>query len=130
MRACGRRRAAGVWLATCVAVVLACHAVAAPAVVSVHLEIRDELTVSGLAVSIRRDVAPGTDALKFIESVVAVEYRGYPGAGVFVTSLCGVAAPDGMFWELMIDGERATRGIADLDIEANMHIRWELVPIR
>ncbi|MCY3810992.1 MAG: DUF4430 domain-containing protein [Gammaproteobacteria bacterium] len=103
---------------------------AAPAVVSVHLEIRDELTVSGLAVSIRRDVAPGTDALAFIESVVAVEYRSYPGAGVFVTSLCGVAAPDGMFWELVIDGERATRGIADLDIEANMHIRWELVPIR
>ena len=130
MRACGRRRATGAWLATCVAVVLACHAVAAPAVVSVHLEIRDELTASGLAVSIHRDVAPGTDALKLIESVVAVEYRRFPGAGVFVTSLCGVAAPDGTFWELVIDGERATRGIADLDIEADMHIRWELVPIR
>ena len=73
---------------------------------------------------------PRTDALAFIESVVAVEHRSYPGAGVFVTSLCGVAAPDGMFWELTIDGERATRGIADLDIEADMHIRWELVPIR
>ena len=126
----GRRASAGAWLATCVAVLLAWHAAAAPAPVSVHLEIHDELTASGLAVSIRRDVAPGTDALKFIESVVAVDYRSYPGAGVFVTGLCGVAAPDGMFWELMVDGERATRGIADLDIEADMHIRWELVPIR
>lgn len=130
MRLRAPRAAAGAWLATCVAVLLACHAAAAPAPVSVHLEIRDELTASGLAVSVHRDVAPGTDALAFIESVVAVEYRSYPGAGVFVTSLCGVAAPDGMFWELTIDGERATRGIADLDIEAGMHIRWELVPIR
>lgn len=130
MRVRGPRAAAGAWLAICVAVVLACYVVAAPAPVSVHLEIRDELTASRLAVSIRRDVMPGTDALKFIEGVVAVDYRSYPGAGVFVTSLCGVAAPDGMFWELMIDGERAMRGIADLDIEADMHIRWELVRIR
>lgn len=129
MRMGGRRRAAGAWLATCFVVVLACHTVAAPATVAVHLEIRDELTASGLVVSIHRDVMPGTDALVFIESVVAVEYRSFPGAGVFVTSLCGVAAPDGMFWELMIDGERATRGIAEFDIEADMHIRWELVPI-
>ena len=130
MPARGRRSATGAWLATCLVLVLVSHATPAPAPVSVHLEIRDELTASGLAVSIHRDVAPGTDALKLIESVVAVEYRRFPGAGVFVTSLCGVAAPDGMFWELTIDGERATRGIADLDIEANMHIRWELVPIR
>ena len=130
MRLRGRRAAAGAWLATCAAVLLACHAAAAPEPVSVHLEIRDELTASGLAVSVHRDITPGTDALKFIESVVAVQYRSYPGAGVFVTSLCGVAAPDGMFWELTINGERAKRGIAGLDIKADMHIRWELVPIR
>ena len=130
MPACGRRSATRAWLAPCVVLVLAYHAAAAPATVAVHLEIRDELTASGLSVSIRRDVTPGTDALLFIESVVAVEYRNYPGAGVFVTSLCGVAAPDGMFWELTIGGERARRGIADLDIEADMHIRWELVAIR
>lgn len=130
MPARGRRSATGAWLATCVVLVLAYHAAAAPVAASVHLEIRDELTLSGLAVSIHRDVTPGTDALAFIESVVAVEYRSYPGAGVFVTSLCGVAAPDGMFWELTIDGERAIRGIADLDIDADMHIRWELAAIR
>ena len=129
MRVRERRAGAGAWLAVCL-VVFACHAAAAPAIVSVHLEIRDEFTASGLAVSLHRDVTPGTDALQFIESVVAVEYRSYPGAGVFVTSLCGVTAPDGMFWELMVDGERATRGIADLDIDADMHIRWELVAIR
>lgn len=125
-----RDTANGAWLVTCLAVVLASHAAAGPALISVHLEIHDELTSSALAVSIHRDVAPGTDALAFIESVVAVEYRSYPGAGVFVTGLCGVAAPEGMFWRLLINGERATRGIADLDIEADTHIRWELVPAR
>ena len=125
-----RSAAARRWMAACIAVAWAWLAAAGPATVSVHLEIRDGVTASGLAVTIRRDVAAGTDALALIESVVAVEYRRYPGAGVFVTSLCGVAAPDGAFWELTVDGERATRGIADLDIGADMHIRWELVPIR
>ena len=103
---------------------------AAPARVAVHLEIRDELTGSGLAVSIHRDIAPGTDALAHMESVVTVEYRRYPGVGVFVTALCGVAAPDGMFWALSVDGARSDRGIADLDIEADAHIRWDLVRLR
>ena len=125
-----RDTANGAWLVAFVALVVAAHAAAEPAPVSVHLEIRDESTSSALAVSIHRDVAPGTDALAFIESVVAVEYRSYPGAGVFVTSLCGVAAPEGMFWRLSINGERAKRGIADLDIEADTHIRWELVATR
>lgn len=123
-----RDTANGAWLVICLALVLASHAAAGPAPVSVHLEIRDKFTSSALALSIHRDVPPGTDALAFIESLVAVEYRTYPGAGVFVTSICGVAAPEGTFWRLLINGERATRGIADLDIEADTHIRWDLVP--
>lgn len=130
MRLLGSHRAPGTLLAAWLALGLATHAAAAPALVSVHLEIRDEQAASGLAVSIRRNIAPGTDALAFVESVVTVEFRRFPGAGVFVTSLCGVAAPEGMFWALSVDGERATRGIADLAIEADTHIRWELVPIR
>ena len=123
----GRAGAAFVaWLG----VALACYAAAAPAPVSVRLEVRDEITHSGLAVSVHRHVQPGTDALAFIESVVLVEYRRYPGVGVFVTSLCGVAAPDGMFWALFVNGERATRGIADLRIEDDTHIRWELARLR
>ena len=128
MRAPGRngRASFAVWLG----VALACYAAAAPALVSVHLEVHDELTASGLAVSIHRDIPHGTDALAFVESIVAVDYRRYPGVGVFITSLCGVAAPDGMFWALSVNGERATRGIADLRLEADTHIRWDLVPLR
>ena len=125
-----RDRSPGASFAAWLALALALHAWAAPGLVSVHLEVRDELTTSGLALSVHRDIAPGTDALEFIESVVAVESRRYPGAGVFVTSLCGVAAPDGTFWELSVDGERSVRGIADLDIDADTHIRWALVPVR
>ena len=103
---------------------------AAPARVAVHLEIQDALTGSGLAVSVHREVAPGTNALTHLESVVTVEYRRYTGVGVLVTALCGVAAPDGMFWALSVDGARSERGIADLDIEADTHIRWDLVRLR
>ena len=85
-----RDTANGAWFVALLALVLASHAAAGPAPVSVHLEIRDELTSSALAVSIHRDVAPGTDALAFIESVVAVEYRSYPGAS---SSLASAASP-------------------------------------
>ena len=97
--------------------------------VAVHLEIRDELTGSDLDVSIRRQVATGTDALDFMDAVVEVEYRRYPGVGVFVTSLCGIAAPKGAFWALSIDGERAEKGISEVDIERPVRIRWDLVEL-
>ena len=94
--------------------------------VAVHLEIRDELTGSDLDVSIRRQVAAGTEADDFMDEVVEVEYRRYPGVGVFVTGLCGVAAPKGTFWALSIDGKRAEKGISELRIERPVRIRWEL----
>ena len=97
--------------------------------VAVHLEIRDELTGSDLDVSIHRQVATGTDAVDFMDEVVELEYRRYPGVGVFVTSLCGIAAPKGAFWALSINGERATKGISELSIERPVRIRWDLVKV-
>ena len=94
--------------------------------VAVHLEIRDDVTASGLAASIRREASHGSTALAFMESVVAVEYKRYPGMGVFVTGLCGVAAPDGTFWALSVNGQRATRGIAEVVLDGDTHIRWDL----
>ena len=111
-----------VWLAFA----LAALADEAPRV-AVHLEIRDELTGSDLDVSIRRQAATGTDAVDFMDEVVEVEYRRYPGVGVFVTSLCGIAAPKDAFWALSIDGERAEKGISELSIERPVRIRWDLV---
>ena len=111
------------WLA-CALSVLAAEATAH---LAVHLDIRDELTDSGLAVSIQRNAPAGTSALAFMEDIVAMEYRRYPGAGVFVTSLCGVAAPDGTFWALTVNNVRAKKGISDLTIEEPVHIRWDLV---
>ena len=121
---CGRGAFVLAWFA------LATASNAASALVAVHLEVRDEATSSGLTVSITKDVEPGTNALAFLESVISLEYRRYPGMGVFVTSVCGVAAPDGMFWALSVNGERATRGIADVTIDADMHLAWHLVAIR
>lgn len=99
---------------------------AAESAVAVHLEIRDDVTASGLVVSIRREAAQGSTALAFMESVVAIEYKRYPGMGVFVTGLCGVVAPDGTFWALSVNGERATRGIAEVVLDADTHVRWDL----
>ena len=115
-------------LATWLVLVLAASADDAPRH-AVHLEIRDELTGSGLAATVLRDVNAGTSALEFMESVVAVEYRRYPGVGVFVTSLCGVPAPKGTFWALSIDGEVATEGISGFTIDRAVHIRWDLVKV-
>lgn len=121
-----RRRVWTLVHATWLAFALSAFADEAPRV-AVHLEIRDELTGSDLDVSIRRQVATGTDAVDFMDEVVEVEYRRYPGVGVFVTSLCGIAAPKGAFWALSIDGERATKGISELSIERPARIRWDLV---
>ena len=95
--------------------------------VAVHLEIRDELTGSDLEVSIRRKASVGTKGIDFMGEVVDVESRRYPGVGVFVRSLCGVEAPNGAFWALSIDGERAKKGISELRIERPVHIGWDLV---
>ena len=91
------------------------------------MEVRDGLTGSDLAASVRREVEAGTAALEFMEDVVAFEYRRYPGVGVFVTGLCGVTAPRGTFWALSVNGRRAEKGISDLRIEEPVRIRWDLV---
>ena len=115
-------------LAAWLVLALAASAEDAPQV-AVQLEIRDALTGTDLDVSIRRKVAVGTDAVSFIDDAVDMEYRRYPGVGVFVTSLCGVAAPKGAFWALSINGERATKGISELTIKEPVRIRWDLVEL-
>ena len=112
--------------------VLACAAALAAETtrqVAVQVEIRDELTGSDLEVSIRRNVAAGTEAIDLLDEIVDLEVRRYPGVGVFVTSLCGVTAPKGTFWALSVNGERATIGISDLTIDESVHIRWALVKL-
>ena len=112
--------------ATCLLLALATFAEEASQVV-VHLEIRDELTGSDLEVSIRRKASVGTQGIDFMDEVVDVESRRYPGVGVFVTSLCGVEAPKGAFWALSINGEPAKKGISALSIERPVRIGWDLV---
>lgn len=97
--------------------------------VAVHLVIRDALTGSDLEVSIRRKASVGTPAVDFMDEVVEMESRRYPGMGVFVTSLCGITAPKGAFWALSINSERAAKGISDLTISEPIRIRWDLVEL-
>lgn len=112
----------------CVWLLLALSAAAEEArQVAVSLEIRDELTGSDLKVSISRKTSVGTKGIDFMGEVVDMEFRRYPGVGVFVTSLCGVEAPKGAFWALSINGERAKKAISELSIERPVRIGWDLV---
>ncbi len=124
----GRRRVWTLVHATCLLLALSAFAEEALQV-AVHLEIRDELTGSDLEVSIRRNASVGTKGIDFMDEVVDMESRRYPGVGVFVTSLCGVEAPKGAFWALSIDSVRATKGISDLTINEPIRIRWDLVEV-
>ena len=121
-----RRLGWALLLAACLLPTLSASAEETPQV-AVHLEIRDGLTGSDLEVSIRRKATVGTRGIDFMDDVVDMESRSYPGMGVFVTSLCGVEAPKGAFWALSIDGERAAKGISDLAIDEPVRIRWDLV---
>ena len=122
----GRRRVWTLVHATCLLLALSAFAEEAQQV-AVHLEIRDELTGSDLEVSIRRNASVGTKGIDFMDEVVDMESRRYPGVGVFVTSLCGVEAPKGAFWALSINGESAEKGISELSIERPIRIRWDLL---
>jgi len=121
-----RRRVWPLVHATCLLLALSAFAEEAKQV-AVHLEIRDELTGSDLKVSVHRKASVGTKGIDFMDEVVDMEFRRYPGVGVFVTSLCGVEAPKGTFWALSIDGERAKKGISELRIERPVRIGWDLV---
>ena len=114
--------------ATCVLLALSAFGEEAPKV-AVHLEIRDELTGSDLEVSIHRKATVGTKGIDFMNEVVDMESRRYPGVGVFVTNLCGVEAPKGAFWALSVNGERANKGISDITITEPIRIRWDLAEL-
>ncbi len=73
------------------------------------------------------NVDVGMDGLTVMRRVVSTDVDSYPGAGAFVKSIAGVAAPRDAFWALSIDGERSSVGISEIVVDRQMSIEWNLV---
>jgi hypothetical protein len=55
---------------------------------------------NGLALEAKKMVPVGSNAFDVLRDIVTVKYKTFPQLGPMVTSLCGVDAPDGVFWAL------------------------------
>ncbi len=71
-----------------------------------------------------RSVPQGSNALQILQDTVAVKYKTYPDLGAFVTSLCGVEAPEGMVWTFTVDDKWSAVGIGSLTLERDAVIEW------
>lgn len=63
--------------------------------------------------------ATATDAIN-------VQWKTYPGLGVFVTAINGIAGSDSAYWELSLNGKSAGVGAQDLPVAAGDVIGWTL----
>jgi hypothetical protein len=66
----------------------------------------------------------GTNAFEALKANVAVDYDTF-AAGAFVKGIAGVAAPEGYYLALYVDGEYAQKGISDYTIEKDTAIEWK-----
>jgi uncharacterized protein DUF4430 len=79
---------------------------------------------SGLMLEAKKSVPQGSNAFQILQDTVAIKYKTYPDLGVFVTSICGIDAPQGMVWTFTIDSKWSTVGIGSLTLERDVVIEW------
>ncbi len=66
----------------------------------------------------------GSNAFNAIKENVDIEFDEFD-FGVMVNSIAGTPAPEGHYLGLYINGEYASKGIADYTVEENMLIEWK-----
>lgn len=81
---------------------------------------------SGLALTAKRAVPPGSNALKVLQDTIMVKYKTHPELGAFVTSLCGIDAPEGKVWTFTVDGNWSNLGIGKVTVERDTVIEWAM----
>ena len=64
-------------------------------------------------------------AYELTESSTVIETQQFD-FGSFITSINGVAAPEGSFWSLYLNGEQAQVGANDLYLKKGDSITWKL----
>ena len=91
---------------------------------SVVLTLKVSDSPSGLALTATKAVPLGSNALQVLQDTIMVKYKTYPELGAFVTSLCGIDAPEGKVWTFMVDDKWSNQGIGKVTLERDTVIEW------
>ncbi|MEM9063865.1 MAG: DUF4430 domain-containing protein [Planctomycetota bacterium] len=95
--------------------------------VELTLTVRDEATGSELRVESVRRFDRGTEAFEAMKQLVPLKSRDFGGdLGVLVTEICGVKAPRGAFWQLLVNGNVSQRGISSYTLDADTTLAWRM----
>ncbi len=93
---------------------------------SVLLTLKISDSPSGLALTATKAVPLGSNALQVLQDTIMVKYKTYPELGAFVTSLCGIAAPEGKVWTFTVDDKWSNQGIGKVTLERDTVIEWAM----
>jgi hypothetical protein len=93
---------------------------------SVLLTLKISDSPSGLAVTATKAVPLGSNALQVLQDTIMVKYKTYPEVGAFVTSLCGIDAPEGKVWTFTVDDKWSNLGIGKVMLERDTVIEWAM----
>ena len=93
---------------------------------SVVLTLRISDSPSGLALTATKAVPLGSNALEVLQDTIMVKYKTYPELGAFVTSLCGIDAPEGKVWTFTVDDKWSSVGIGKVTLERDTVIEWAM----
>ena len=106
----------------------ACKKPAEPRPLSVSVAVQ-----SGAAEQFRREGykfqgATVIDLMKSLQKSgqLAYEAEEHAGQGAFITSIGGVAHGGGAFWQMCINGQRADRGVSQLEMQNGDSLLWIL----
>ena len=93
---------------------------------SVVLTLKISDSPSGLALTATKAVPLGSNALQVLQDTIMVKSKTYPELGAFVTSLCGIDAPEGKVWTFTVDGKWSNLGIGKVTLERDTVIEWAM----
>ena len=93
---------------------------------SVVLTLKISDSPSGLALTATKAVPLGSNALQVLQDTIMVKYKTYPELGAFVTSLCGIDAPEGKVWTFTVDDKWSHLGIGKVKLERDTVIEWAM----
>jgi hypothetical protein len=91
--------------------------------VTLTLKITDK--PSGLSVDAKKVVPMGSSAFDVLRDMVKVKYKTFAKLGPFVTGLCGVDAPDGVYWALYADEKFSDVGIGSITLDKDTCVEWK-----
>ncbi len=93
---------------------------------SVVLTLKISDSPGGFALTATKAVPLGSNALQVLQDTIMVKYKTYPEVGAFVTSLCGIDAPEGKVWTFTVDDKWSNLGIGKVTLERDTVIEWAM----